>query len=84
MLATYRLVWVEESGMIQSATPGDGRKLDEVVREFRKKDYRFRDGSDYGLWDYQVSYIGNQYALLIANRAVNIVVQQRYYFERER
>jgi hypothetical protein len=82
LAATYELKWIEETGMLPSVRKGDGRTLQQVIKEYQKVDYRQRDGSDYGLWDYQVMHIGNRYAVLIANQAVNRVVRIAYYFER--
>jgi hypothetical protein len=55
--------------------------LKEAVDSFDKIDYRKKDGSDYGLWDYNVVFRGERYAVLTANQAVNMIVQHVYYFE---
>lgn len=84
LTANYALICTEHNGQIvgHTAMQENFTTLKAAIAAYKKVDYRLKDGSDYGLWDYSVAYKGDQYAILHANQAVNSIVTRTYYFKR--
>lgn len=82
--ANYALICSENNGQVvgRATVQEKFTTLEKAIAAYKKVDYRLKDGSDYGLWDYSVVYKGDQYAILHANQAVNSIVTRTYYFQK--